>query len=80
VCTVFYLSQPSYYCDEWRNEVSENPDTTKEYAAFKKGHEMTSVIQSVSDRLGFTKRISYGMYIMFRSVKEYFTIVGNIVL
>jgi hypothetical protein len=61
----FYLSQPSDYCVEWKNEVSDNPDTTKEYRAFKKGPEMTSVIQSVSNRLGFTSSISYSMYAMF---------------
>jgi hypothetical protein len=62
-----YLLQPSYYCDEWKNEVSENPLTAKESTAFKNRPEMTSVIQSVSNRLGFTSSISYGMYVMFRS-------------
>ncbi|XP_023702394.1 multiple inositol polyphosphate phosphatase 1-like [Cryptotermes secundus] len=51
--------RPSNYCDDWKNVVRDNPDTTKEYSTFKKGPEMNVVIQSVSNRLGFTSSISY---------------------
>jgi hypothetical protein len=43
--------------------VDDNRTTSQEYNAFKKGPEIAAVIRSVSNRLGFTKSISYGMYV-----------------
>jgi hypothetical protein len=62
------LSQPSGYCEAWKEEVYDNPATLKEYKAFKNGPEITKVIESVTHRLGFTSRISYGTYALFDSI------------
>jgi hypothetical protein len=64
------MSQPSKYCGEWAREVEHNPATSQEYNAFKKSPEVESVIESVSNRLGFTESISYGMCVLLGSGTE----------
>jgi len=45
-------------CPKWKQEVDDNPDAVQEKTLFEQSDEFLSMIQSVSDRLGFETSLS----------------------
>ena len=55
-------------CRRWKVEVDDNPEAIREKTLFEASHEMDRVLQSVSERLGFSQGLSLAevdmMYLM----------------
>jgi hypothetical protein len=60
--TTALLLQPYADCKKWENDVESDDDTTKEMTKFEEGSLMTILIGTVSNRLGFDKTLTLGMY------------------
>jgi hypothetical protein len=64
VQTIGFLLQPYASCKKWEKDVESNKDTTKEMKKFEEGASVTTLLGSVSQRLGFSKTLDIGMYIL----------------
>jgi hypothetical protein len=62
--TIGLMLQPYASCEKWEDDVESNKDTTKEKKKFEKGSTVTTLVGSVSKRLGFSKTLDLGMYIL----------------
>jgi hypothetical protein len=63
--TIGFMSQPYASCDKWEDDVESSKDTTKQMKKFKEGATVTTLIGSVSKRLGFSKTLDIGTCIPF---------------
>lgn len=59
-----FMLQPYASCKKWEKDVEENKDTTKEMKKFEDGSTVTTLVGSVSKRLGFSKTLDLGTYIL----------------
>jgi hypothetical protein len=55
------LLQPYASCEKWEDDVDDNKDTTKEKKAFEDGSLVTTLLGTVSGRLGFDETLDLGM-------------------
>jgi hypothetical protein len=58
--TTEFMLQPYASCDKWEDDVESNKDTTKQMKKFKESSTVTTLIGSVSQRLGFSKTLDIG--------------------
>jgi hypothetical protein len=62
--TIGFILQPYASCEKWEDDVESNKATTKQMKNFEKGSTVTTLIGSVSKRLGFSKTLDLGKYIL----------------
>jgi hypothetical protein len=62
--TIAFMFQPYASCKKWEDDVESSKDTTKQMKKFKDGATVTTLIGTVSRRLGFSKTLDIGMYIL----------------
>jgi hypothetical protein len=66
--TTVLLLQPYADCKKWKEDVESEGDTTKEMEKFEDGSLMTTLLGTVSRRLGFEKTLEIGMYTLQHEV------------
>jgi hypothetical protein len=49
-------------CPKWKAEVDNNSRTLEEKHMFELGPQMQALLQNVSDRLGFSYRLTFGKH------------------
>jgi hypothetical protein len=59
------LLQPYASCKKWKKDVESNDDTTKEMKKFEDGSLVTTLVGTVSQRLGFDKTLDIGKHTPF---------------
>jgi hypothetical protein len=63
--TTAFMLQPYASCEKWEDDVESNRDTTmKQMQKFEHGSTVTTLMGSVSKKLGFSKTLELGMYIL----------------
>jgi hypothetical protein len=62
--TIGFMLQSYASCEKWEDDVESNKDTTKQMKAFEQGSTVTTLMGTVSKRLGFSKTLDLGMYVL----------------
>ncbi|PNF38918.1 hypothetical protein B7P43_G07444 [Cryptotermes secundus] len=65
------LIKPYASCKKWEKDVEENKDTTKQMKKFEDGSTVTTLVGSVSKRLGFSKTLDLDDILLMYSACRY---------